>query len=156
MATFYTVKQTAKILGFSTNSIYKFLDEGRLKGQRGNSASGRFKIPHSSLEKFIGSSIPETSIKQALQLLPELNIPPEKDFSSLPPTPIETPTAYNPGLSLKLTRTLIILSLLCLLLDLVLSQNFSLPEQILRLTIMGILIILTYQYGGLNSKSYGS
>ncbi|OGV97366.1 hypothetical protein A2W24_06575 [Microgenomates group bacterium RBG_16_45_19] len=151
MATFYTVKQTAKILGFSTNSIYKFLDQGRLRGHRGLSDLGRFKIPHTAIEKFVGTPIPEDAVKAALQAAPEPNMQIKKEFvagASPAPYPPVNPPVY--GLPLKITRLLIIVGLICLLLDLVLSQDFSFTDQALRLVLMGILIVLTYQYGGLS------
>lgn len=55
MKRFYTVKEAAEILGFSTNTIYKYLDEGKLKGKR--IGKGRFKIPYEQLEPFL--SVPE-------------------------------------------------------------------------------------------------
>ena len=56
---FYSVKETAKILGVSTNTVYKYLDEGSLKGKRLNNR-GRFKIPFSELAPYLGG---ETSAK---------------------------------------------------------------------------------------------
>lgn len=158
MATYYSVKQAAQILGFSTNSIYKFLDEGRLKGHRGNSDQGRFKIPHTSLEKFVGSQIPEAEVITALRSLPDPDMQIKKEFT-LPNYPSvinpalsasgHQPSTATPTLPLKITRILIIVGLLFLLLDLVLSNDFAFTDQILRLAIMAILIFLTYQYGGL-------
>ena len=55
MKRFYTVKEAAGILGFSTNTIYKYLDEGKLKGKR--IGKGRFKIPYEELEPYL--SVPE-------------------------------------------------------------------------------------------------
>lgn len=43
----YTVKEVADILGYSTNSIYTFLKEKRLKGVR--VGKGRFRIPEEEL-----------------------------------------------------------------------------------------------------------
>jgi hypothetical protein len=152
MATYYSVKQAATILGFSTNSIYKFLDEGRLKGHRGNSDLGRFKIPHTSLEKFVGSEIPEEAVINALKALPDESMQIKKEFT-VPDSPSvisHQSTVISQPLPLKVTRTLIIIGLLFLLLDLDLSGDFSFTDQILRLTIMAILIVLTYQYGGLS------
>jgi excisionase family DNA binding protein len=51
MKRFYTVKEAAEILGFSTNTIYKYLDEGKLKGKR--IGKGRFKIPYEELEPYL-------------------------------------------------------------------------------------------------------
>ena len=54
MKRFYTVKEAAEILGFSTNTIYKYLDEGKLKSKR--IGKGRFKIPHEQLEPFLSTT----------------------------------------------------------------------------------------------------
>lgn len=46
----YSVKEAAKELGYSTNSMYGFLKEGLIKSVRiGN---GKFKIPQSEIDKF--------------------------------------------------------------------------------------------------------
>lgn len=47
----YTVKQVAGILGYSTNSVYTFLKEGRIKGVR--IGKGRFRISQEELEKLL-------------------------------------------------------------------------------------------------------
>lgn len=47
----YTVKQVADILGFSTNSIYTFLKEKRLRGVR--IGKGRFRIPEEELARVL-------------------------------------------------------------------------------------------------------
>ena len=47
----YTVKQVADMLGYSTNSIYTFLKEGRIKGVR--IGKGRFRISQEELEKLL-------------------------------------------------------------------------------------------------------
>jgi excisionase family DNA binding protein len=54
MAGSLSVKQAANLLGYSTNSIYTFLKEGKLKGKR--IGRGKFKIPPAEIEKFSGSS----------------------------------------------------------------------------------------------------
>lgn len=51
MASVYTVKQVAKILGYSTNTIYTFLKEGRLVGMR--VGRGRFLIPQSEINNLL-------------------------------------------------------------------------------------------------------
>src|SRR3989339_1765629 len=51
MAATYTVKQVAEILGYSTNSIYSFLKEKRIKGVR--VGKGRFRIPQSELNRLL-------------------------------------------------------------------------------------------------------
>ena len=47
----YTVKEVADILGFSTNSIYSFLKEKRIKGVR--FGRGRFRIPEEELSRIL-------------------------------------------------------------------------------------------------------
>ncbi len=56
---FYTVKEAARILGLSTNTVYKYLEEGSLKGKRFEDR-GRFKIPFSELAPYLAG---EDSIK---------------------------------------------------------------------------------------------
>jgi len=57
---FYSVKETSKILGVSTNTVYKYLDEGSLKGKR-HSNRGRFKVPYSEIEPYlVGEESTET------------------------------------------------------------------------------------------------
>lgn len=51
MAATYTVKQVADILGYSTNSIYTFLKENRIKGVR--VGKGRFRIPQSEVNRLL-------------------------------------------------------------------------------------------------------
>lgn len=48
----FTVKEVAGLLGFSTNSIYKFLKEGRIQAER--LGRGRFRIPKEEIERFLG------------------------------------------------------------------------------------------------------
>ncbi len=47
----YTVKEVADILGYSTNSIYTFLKENRIKGIR--VGRGRFRIPEDELSRIL-------------------------------------------------------------------------------------------------------
>ncbi len=54
MAATYTVKQVADILGYSTNSIYTFLKEKRIKGVR--VGKGRFRIPQAELDRLLQAS----------------------------------------------------------------------------------------------------
>lgn len=61
MKRYYTVKEASKLLGVSTNTVYKYLDDGKLKGKR--IGQGRFKIPYSELLPFIGAD------SEALSLL---------------------------------------------------------------------------------------
>ncbi len=47
----YTVKQVADLLGYSTNSIYTFLKENRIRSVR--VGKGRFRIPQSELNRLL-------------------------------------------------------------------------------------------------------
>ncbi len=47
----YTVREVAEILGYSTNSIYSFLKEKRIKGVR--VGRGRFRIPEEELRRVL-------------------------------------------------------------------------------------------------------
>ena len=154
MARYYTVKQASLILGFSTNSIYKFLDEGRLQGNRGNSNRGRFRIPHSSLEKFVGTRLPVNSITHALNNHSHHSMQTKKEFanSSIPPPTTSSLPNLHPLLPLNLIRALIVIGFILILIDLLINQNFSLFQQLIRLTLMTILIILAYQFSDSTSS----
>lgn len=158
MSRSYSVKEASLILGFSTNSIYKFLSEGRLRSNRGNSQTGRFKIPHASLEKFVGTPLLEEAVDQALaehtldntQIKKETGVPVTsalRTIEKLPEPPPET------AISLKIVRGLILAGLTVILLDTLVSNDFSLFQQLLRLGLMAILIVLTYQFGGLSHSA---
>ncbi len=62
MKKFYSVKEASKILGVSTNTIYKYLDEGSLKGKRLNNR-GRFKIPFSEIAPYLAEEAPAAAKK---------------------------------------------------------------------------------------------
>ncbi len=51
MAATYTVRQVAQLLGYSTNSIYTFLKEERIKGIR--VGKGRFRVPQSEIDRLL-------------------------------------------------------------------------------------------------------
>lgn len=60
----YTVKEVAKLLGFSTNTVYKYLDDGSIQAVRLGD-EGRFRIPESEVERLLqenGKSFSDTSI----------------------------------------------------------------------------------------------
>ncbi|KKS03385.1 MAG: hypothetical protein UU57_C0035G0001 [Candidatus Woesebacteria bacterium GW2011_GWE1_41_24] len=48
----YTVKEVAELLGFSTNTVYKYLDDGSIKAVR-LGTEGRFRIPASEVDKLL-------------------------------------------------------------------------------------------------------
>jgi len=55
----YSVKEAAAILGFSTNTIYSFLNTKKLKGLR--VGKGKFRIPQSEIDRMTGSSSASTA-----------------------------------------------------------------------------------------------
>ena len=62
MKKYYTVKEAGRLLGVSTNTIYKYLDEGGLVSRR--IGKGRFKILYSSLAPYINTgNVASTSLK---------------------------------------------------------------------------------------------
>jgi hypothetical protein len=155
---YYTVKEASLVLGFSTNSIYKFCLNGRLKANRGNSKNGRFRIPHSSLEKFLGTPLAEPSITAALAEHAVTTTQIKKEITALPSASPKlvvnsTVESSDTPLPLSIIRILIVIGLLLILVDLLATQDFSLFPQLLRLGIMAILIILTYQFGGLSHST---
>ena len=52
MAKLYTVKEVAQALNFSTNTIYKFLDQDKIKATR-LSTEGRFRIPEEEVLRLL-------------------------------------------------------------------------------------------------------
>lgn len=65
----YTVKEVADILGFSTNSIYAFLKEKRIRGVR--IGKGRFRIPEEELSRILHLSKKTASIAPVHASVPE-------------------------------------------------------------------------------------
>lgn len=144
----YSVKEAAAILGFSTNSIYKYCNEGRLKAVRGSKKQGRFRIPRSSLERFLGQPISDQHITNSLLEVHAEEI--QQIQESAPITPTEAPQ-YKKGLPQNLIRGLILFSLLIIILDTIINQNYSLLQQGIRLTLLTIIILITYQYGDIRT-----
>lgn len=62
----YTVKQVAEALGFSTNTVYKYLDEGKIKATR-LGIEGRFRIPEGEVVRLLGLKGNKVQIAPALQ-----------------------------------------------------------------------------------------
>ena len=136
----YNVKQAAKILGLSTNTTYKYLNEGRIKAARGH-IRGTFIIPARSLEVFLGSKLPDVT--------------PSSDGNDSEKTIADHEVNIeigSPTLATKVTRLLITLALLIIIADIVLTKNFSPIAQIARVTLIAILILISYQYGGFVKK----
>lgn len=77
MSQTYTIKQVAEILGYSTNSIYSFVKEGRIRGTR--VGKGRFRISQEELNRVLHLS-KNTQFTPAVQTPKPL----EKTVSSSP------------------------------------------------------------------------
>lgn len=96
----YTVKEVARLLGFSTNTIYKYLDEGKIKSTR-LGKEGRFRIPQKEVAKLLGLKGVNSQIASDLEPEESHNLEterqPYKDASSeIPESSEEIQT--NPNL----------------------------------------------------------
>jgi len=165
MSHLYTVKQTADILGFSTNTVYKYLNEGYIKAARSNSKQGRFRITKLAIEEFLGEKLSDTSSKDKI----EVNEPIEAVADSGDETAKEQISEVkrveradhvqtqklSPPLSVKAMRWLILVSLLLIIGDLFRSEGFSYWHQSVRLALISIFVLVAYQYGGVNNKNKG-
>lgn len=136
-----TVKQAAKVLGLSTNTMYKYLNEGKVLAARGH-ARGTFKIPAKSLEKFLGGPLPEetsTDLPERPESLQPLRRHPDE-----PVIVHVTP----PTLTVKTVRFVLIAALVLIIFDILLTPRFSFGNQIVRLSLIAALSLLSYQFGG--------
>jgi|SRR3989344_3142024 len=75
----YTVKEVARLLGFSTNTIYKYLDEGKIKSIR-LGKEGRFRIPQKEVVKLLGLKGEKLQIASALKPEESQNLEAEKEL----------------------------------------------------------------------------
>ncbi len=157
----YTVKEAAGIVGVSTNTLYKYLDEDRIHAARGSAIQGRFRIPESALEDFLGVKLsqPETTEPavgatftvarhpqaegQTLEDLTETTVPIVD--SNLSTGKLEY---RKTGIPLKLARLFLFLALVAILVDLVISTSVSPISQLARLFFVAVMILLSYQEGG--------
>lgn len=138
----YNVKQAAKILGLSTNTTYKYLNEGRIRAARGH-IRGTFIITHKALETFLGTKLPDDTLNE---------LDPNGTIPSLTDTNEALIEITPPNLSVKITRGLIILSLIFIIIDILTTTNLSFLAQTNRLTIIALFSLLAYQYGGFIKK----
>ena len=146
----YTVKEAAKIVGVSTNTLYKYLDEDRIHAARGSAIQGRFRIPESALEEFLGVKLSEpnpsgSNLEGSVQ--PELAREGQtlEDRSTVSR---DTVSLQKPHLPLRLARILLVLALFAVLLDLFISKSVSLPGSLSRLFFLAVVLLLAYQDGG--------
>ena len=139
----YTVKQAAKILGLSTNTTYKYLNEGRIKAARGH-VRGTFIITKRSLESFLGGSLPENPFENEnkTQFASSPNF---KDTEAI----IEV---SPPTITTKVVRVLISICLLLLVVDIIFSKNFSPITQFGRVFLVIVVFLVSYQFGGFAKK----
>lgn len=135
----YTVKEAAKVVGVSTNTLYKYLDDGRIHAARGTALQGRFRIPESALEEFLGISLSSQGNSEPHG---EDQTPQENAVSR------DTVSLQKPHLPLKLARFLLVLALIAVLVDLFIARAVSLPGQLSRLLFLAVMLILAYQEGG--------
>jgi excisionase family DNA binding protein len=137
----YTVKEAAKIVGVSTNTLYKYLDEGKIHAARGSAVQGRFRIPESALEEFLGIKLSEP--QEAITTNPEPVV--EAVIQQLTTS---NPTTKHAHFPLKVVRLLLVCALLAVLIDLFIAKSVSLPGTIARLCFLLIMLFMAYQEGG--------
>lgn len=136
----YSVKQAAKILGLSTNTTYKYLNEGRIKAARGH-IRGTFIITAKSLENFLGSKLPENPLNEGAasgsQIPNNIHQDSEAIIEVSPPT-----------LATKVVRVIITICLLLFIADLLLSKDFSPISAFVKVSLIALMFLVTYQFGG--------
>ena len=137
MPKLYTVKEAAAIVGVSTNTLYKYLLEGKIKSARGTAKQGRFRIPHSSLEAFLGTNI-------ALEE-PVVPTPTSVAVASETVTPTPPPSVAKTSTRKKSVRILVFLGLVALIADLLLNPTWNIASGILRILIFATFIMLAYR-----------
>jgi excisionase family DNA binding protein len=140
---YFTVTEAADLLDFSTNSIYKFLKEGRLKGIRGSKIQGRYRISRTSVESFLGQPLTDQYISLKLYQQNHQRHLPEPPQVTFPPVLTQSVTPR----ALTFIRSLIVVSLIAVIGDMIITGNFSLMQQIIRLSIIALIIAFTYQFG---------
>lgn len=138
----YNVKQAAKILGLSTNTTYKYLNEGRIRAARGN-VRGTFIITHKALETFLGTKLPDDPLKELdpQNLIPGLS---ETDEAIIEITP--------PSFSTTVSRTILTLSLLSIVTHTVFTKQTPYLGPINQVITIFLFSLLLYQYGGFTKK----
>jgi len=140
----YSVKQAAKILGLSTNTTYKYLNEGRIKAARGH-IRGTFIITAKALENFLGQKLPEDPLLEAQGTSTFATSSGFKDAEAI----IEV---SPPTLATKVTRVLLTLCLVLIILDIILGKNFSPLSQFGRIALIAVVFLISYQFGGFIKK----
>ena len=150
----YTVKEAAKVVGVSTNTLYKYLDDGRIHAARGTALQGRFRIPESALEEFLGIKLsqPETTDPVGETFTVARNNQNDETLTEshgqVQDLPLQENVRSAPHLPTRIARILLILALLALLADLFFSATVSLPVQLTRLFFLLVMLLLAYGEGG--------
>jgi excisionase family DNA binding protein len=137
----YTVKQAAKILGLSTNTTYKYLNEGRIKAARGH-LRGTFIITAKSLENFLGSKLPENPLDSPDAPRTNQSFPDAEAIIEVSP----------PTFATKVVRILLAISLVLIILDLLLSKDFSPVSAFVKVFLLALVFLVSYQFGGFVKK----
>ena len=174
----YTVKQVADILGFSTNTVYKYLNAGIIHTSRPGQMKSRFRISKKALEDYLGVPIDEYKGEKRVHVEPLFSQ--EHTFSQSPvetliadanaqktgisEPSLEVKSAHEavterheehdttPSFALRTTRVLLFITLIGVTLNL---AFFSLPHPIMllsQLLILFVFLLLAYQYGGMQKK----
>jgi len=79
----FTIKEVARLLGFSTNTVYKYVNEGKIQSTR-LGEEGRFRIPESEVARLLkikGLDVPSSGTVSTL-LAPEAKEIGESSFSA--------------------------------------------------------------------------
>lgn len=141
------VRQAANILGVSTNTMYKYLNKGTVRAARGQ-GKGSFHIPIRSLELFLGGPIPPEALAnlEKENALPEPGsaVPIARSEAEIPPSPA--------GLTIKVIRYLLLSGLVLVIIDVATTAQFNIINQLSRISILALLVLLTYQQGGFIKK----
>lgn len=140
------VKQAAKILGVSTNTMYKYLNQGTITAARGH-GQGSFRIPVHALEVFLGEKINDealSSLEAGSTSSPVPAAPPPETVADWPYPPTT--------LAVKVIRCLLLFGLLLVILDLITSRQGSFLGQLARIGLLATLTLLAYQQGGFVKK----
>lgn len=150
MKRYYTVKEASKLLGFSTNTIYSYLDSGKIKSRR--IGKGRFKIPYDELAPYI-----QVTTKQPSNLYPS---PDQATTGSSDIVVGEIGVNSGPGSRVKIydfdiAQLFVAMTLFGLALITPLSGNFSKEELLSRFVALltsSILILANSIFGDVEKK----
>lgn len=138
----YNVKQAAKILGLSTNTTYKYLNEGRIRAARGH-VRGTFIITHKALETFLGTKLPEDPLREIdpHNLIPGLS---ETDEAIIEIAP--------PNFSVLVNRAILTVLLVSILIHTIFTNQIPFLGTTNQILTVFLFSLLLYQYGGFTKK----